>query len=260
MTDRLYDRLVFAFLLTVILCQALFAAFPGLDLAVSAHFANGRGGFGWAEGLPAMINPLLRHTGELVAVALVLWCFYGGLTGLLRPAALRAWAFAALTVVLASGAVVNLLLKTHVGRARPAHITEFGGTAQFTPAWQVTDQCSRNCSFSSGEVSLAASLAIVAVVLLWPRLKTSETRIAALLTAEAYVGIVSVLRIGLGRHFFSDVVFSLLFSGAVALVLYRVLQVRSARLTFDPNLPILVMLDRIRDSRAFLQAWLKKPT
>jgi lipid A 4'-phosphatase len=251
---------VFTFLLTVILAQAAFAAFPGIDLAVSGLFADGRAGFGWAHGTPAMINLLLRRIGELAALALILWCIYGGLSGLLHRVDLRAWGFAVLTVIIANGAVVNLLLKAHVGRARPMNVSEFGGAAQFTPAWQVTDQCARNCSFASGEVSLAASLAIAAVVLLWPRLKTREARRWALLAASVYVVVVAIFRIGLGRHFLSDAVFSALFSGAIALILYRLLRVGGARLAFDPSLPIRIMERRFREGLSLARTWLQPPT
>jgi lipid A 4'-phosphatase len=260
MDDRLYDRLVLAFLLTVIGAQAAFAAFPGIDLAVSSVFAKGSTGFPWAEGAPAALNVFFRSAGELTVLLLALWCIWGGLSGVLHRIDLRAWGFALLTVVIANGAIVSSLLKAYVGRARPANITEFGGTAAFSPAWQVTDQCARNCSFSSGEVAMAASLAIAAVVLLWPHLPSARARNKALTVASAYVGIVALLRIGLGRHFLSDAVFSVLVSGAVALVLYRALRVGGARRAFDPRLPVLILTRRLREGRSFAQALLKRQT
>lgn len=260
MDDLLYNRLVLAFLLIVILAQAVFAAFPGIDLAISNLFANGRAGFAWAEGMPATINLVLRTSGELTVLVLALWCLWGGLSGLLHRIDLRAWGFALLTVIIANGAIVSSLLKPYVGRARPANITEFGGSAEFSPAWQVSDQCARNCSFSSGEVSLAASLAITALVLIWPRLTSKKARVRALMLASAYVGVVALLRIGLGRHFFSDAVFSVLVSGGVALVLYRQLRVSGARLAFDPRLPFLILTRRLREGQSFAQAWLKRLT
>lgn len=258
MNDRPYRRLLSLFLFALILCQALFAALPGIDLAVSGLFANGSAGFPWAGTVLTPINFLIRRTGELVALALVLWCLVGGLTGVLRGADLRAWSFAALTVLLASGVIVNMILKEHVGRARPADILPFGGPGQFTPAWQITDQCASNCSFTSGEVSLAASLSIVAVVLLWPRLRTLGAKSAAFFLAALYVGIVSVLRIGLGRHFLSDAVFSFLFSAATALALYPLLRIGTARQTFRPELPVEVLIRYARKGHAFARSRLKR--
>jgi membrane-associated phospholipid phosphatase len=235
MTDPVYNRLLIGLLLASVIAQAVFAAFPGIDLAVSGLFADGRAGFGWSRGWLPTVNSILRRMGEAVAYGLVIWLILGGLFRRLRGDELRVWAFAALTVALSSGVIVNLILKAHVGRARPADVSVFGGSSQFTPAWQISDQCARNCSFTSGEVALAGSLAIVALVLLWPRLQTAMGRVLALVTASAYVGGVSLLRIGLGRHFLSDAVFSLLIAAAVAVFLYPVLGVGRARLTFDPR-------------------------
>ena len=260
MNDPVHLRLTMAFLMLVVITQAVFAALPGLDLAVSGLFADGSTGFPWSHGPLSTVNLLLRRLGELTALALVVWCIFGGLTGRLRGDALKAWTFAACVIVIASGLIVSLLLKAHVGRARPATIIEFGGEAHFTPAWQISDQCVRNCSFTSGEVSLAASLAIVAVVLLWPRLNTAPRRVMALALASAYVGLIMLLRIGLGRHFLSDALFAVLFSGAVALALYPLLGVSKARLAFDPTVPVELALRQLRDTRAHARAWLNRLT
>ncbi|MES2335748.1 MAG: phosphatase PAP2 family protein [Pseudomonadota bacterium] len=249
MTDQLYQRLVVAVLLAFVLAQAVFAAFPRIDLAVSARFAAGTSGFPWASQAPATVNLVLRRLGEGLTVLLILWWCLGAATGSLKGDDLRAWALAPLGVVLSSGGIVNLVLKDQVGRARPADIAEFGGRAGFSPAWEVTRQCSRNCSFTSGEVALAASIAIAVVVLLWPRLGRTRARIAAILLAVAYVGVVAFLRIGLGRHFLSDTIFSTLFSAVVVLVLYRLLGIGRARRAFDPALPL-------RTTRR----WLEVPT
>lgn len=259
MSDPLYDRLVFRVLLAVIVTQAIFAAFPGIDLAVSRFFADGAAGFPWANGLPAALNLVLRRLGEMVAFALVLWFVLGGLAGQMRGDELRAWGFAALAVG-ATSAIVNLGLKANVGRARPASIAEFGGGAEFTPAWQVVDHCARNCSFTSGEVALASSLATVALVLFWPQLKRARACFRATAAAVAYVGIVALLRIGLGRHFLSDAIFSVLLSGAVTLVLYRLLRVSRARLAFDPGFPVMIAMRQFEDLRARARAWLKRAT
>lgn len=257
MRDGLYERLWLALLLMLILAQAVFAAFPGIDLAVSAGFADGQAGFPWNDGAAPVINRMLKALGEFVALGLVFWCLVGARTGLLRGGDLRAWGFAALSVV-ASSALVNLVLKAHVGRARPAQIEQFGGTAGFTPAWQVTDQCARNCSFTSGEVALAFALATAAIVLLWPQLSTLRARVLALGAATAYVGAVTLLRIGLGRHFLSDAVFSILFTAAVALILYPPMRVAAARTDFDLQKPVVVGQRLIADLRARARAWLAK--
>ncbi|NJM83806.1 MAG: phosphatase PAP2 family protein [Tabrizicola sp.] len=164
------------------------------------------------------------------------------MTGKVRGDDLRLLAYPLLCVALASGGLVNLLLKSHIGRARPSTLADFGGTAQFSPPWQVVNECTRNCSFASGEVALAASLAIPVVVMLWPHLTRNRGRPLAVLLAVAYVAMTSILRIGLGRHFLSDTVFAVLFAAGAALVFYPVLRVERARKYFPflaPRTPAL---------------------
>lgn len=229
------ERVLIAYLLVFIVIQAVFAAFPGLDLAFSSLFINEAGRFGWAEGMAPMINLVVRRFGELITFLLFAGLLYGFIIGKFPNEDLRLLAYPLLCVALACGALVNLLLKSHIGRARPDTIAEFGGTAHFTPPWQVVEECARNCSFTSGEASLAAGLAIPAVVILWPHLTRTRNRLLVVLVAVAYVTFTSILRIGLGRHFLSDTLFSILFSAGAAIVLYPVLRVGRAR----QHLPII---------------------
>ncbi len=234
MTGISYERVVIAYLLALILALITFAAFPAIDLAVSDVFANGKDGFDWAKGPAAIANVIIRRSGEAVSFLLIIACVFGLVTGRLRRDDLRALAYPALCVALASGGIANLLLKEHVGRARPDSLAEFGGQAAFSPAWQIVSECSHNCSFTSGEVALAAGLAITTVILFWPQLTLHRSRLLAIGLAASYVTLVSVFRIGLGRHFLSDAVFSTLFAGAAALILYPVLRIGDARLHFSP--------------------------
>ncbi len=224
-----YQRILITYLLAVILTQATFAAFPGIDLAVSRLFANKDGGFDWVLGIAPTVNLVIRRVGEALAFLLIAGFVFGLLTGKLRRDDLRLLAYPALCVAVACGGIVNLLLKARVGRARPDSLVDFGGTAEFTPPWQVVDECLRNCSFTSGEVAMAASLAIPAVVILWPHLTRDRGRLLAILAALAYIAVTSLLRIGLGRHFLSDTIFSTLFAAGAALVLYPALRIAEAR-------------------------------
>lgn len=230
-----YQRILIGYLLAVILAQATFAAFPGIDLAVSRLFASNDRGFDWVRGAAPTVNLMVRRVGEAVSFLLIASVVFGLLTRKLRRGDLRLLAYPALCVAVACGAVVNLFLKAHVGRARPDSLAEFGGAAQFTPPWQVVDECVRNCSFTSGESAMAAGLAIPAVVILWPHLTRDRACLLAALVALVYVAATSLLRIGLGRHFLSDTIFSVLFAAGAALVLYPALRIEQAR----KHLPVL---------------------
>ena len=230
-----YQRILITYLLAVILAQAIFAAFPGIDLAVARFFANDVQGFDWVHGVAPTVNLAVRRVGEAVTFLVIAGYVFGFLTRKLRRDDLRLLAYPALCVAVACGVIVNLLFKAHVGRARPDSLADFGGAALFTPPWQVVEECVRNCSFTSGEVAMAAGLAIPAVVILWPHLTRDRARVLTILAAAFYIAVTSLLRIGLGRHFLSDTVFSTLFAAGAALVFYPVLRIEEAR----RHLPVL---------------------
>jgi membrane-associated phospholipid phosphatase len=225
------QHVLIAYLMVLVVIQALFAAFPGIDLAVSALFTDETRTFVWTEGSAPTVNLVVRRIGEAITILLVVGILYGVMTGTAQRDHLLVLAYPLLCVVTACGLWVNFLLKSHTGRARPDKLAEFGGTAPFTPPWQVVDHCARNCSFTSGEVAMAASLAIPAVVILWPHLSRTRSRLLLVLGAVAYVTFTSILRIGLGRHFVSDALFSILFAAGVAFAFYSILNIARARMS-----------------------------
>jgi lipid A 4'-phosphatase len=244
-----YQRILIAYLLTVIVVQATFAAFPEIDLAVSRLFTSDSKGFDWVLGVVPTINLAVRRIGEAVAFLVIGGFFFGLLTGKLRGDDLRLLAYPGLCVAVACGGIVNLLLKSHIGRARPDSLAEFGGTAVFSPPWQVVDQCTRNCSFTSGEAAMAASLAIPAVVILWPHLTKDRGRLLAVLSAVVYIAATSLLRIGLGRHFLSDTIYSVLFAAGAALVLYPLLRIAQARRHLPVLAPRAPLTEAVQEQR-----------
>lgn len=210
--------MLFGYILAFLLALALFVAFPGLDMAGARFFHR--------TPSPALtlINDALRGMMEAAAwVALFAGILLWLRRRITRPV-LKCWAFVALNLVIAPGLIVNALLKDHWGRARPDQLLEFGGSAHFTRAWQISDQCSRNCSFTSGDVALAASLSVCFLVLLWPIL-SRKARWLALAGAVLLTAGTALLRLSLGRHFPSDAVFSVLISMGTALLLYRCLNI-----------------------------------
>lgn len=224
------SHILIAYLLALVLAQAVFAAFPWIDIAVSALFHTDGRGFTWAQGPATTLSLVIRRISEAIAFLLFAVVLFGLFTGKLRRNTLLLVAYPALCAAVAAGVIVNLLFKAQVGRARPVDVVEFGGAARFTPPWQVVSQCLDNCSFTSGESALAASLAIPFVVILWPHLSRNRGRPLVVLAAVIYVAGTSLLRIGLGRHFLSDTIFSVLIAAGTALALYPILRIAEARL------------------------------
>lgn len=138
---------------------------PGLDLLAAAWFAGPGAAqhiiqWGWVELINLYVPSLFRG---VVLVALAAW-----IVASTRPV-YRHWrlplAWVVLSGALGPGLLVNLGFKEHWQRARPYEVQNFGGTAQFTRAGVITDQCNNNCSFVSGHVACGfffASLMLVA--------------------------------------------------------------------------------------------------
>ena len=60
------------------------------------------------------------------------------------------WTSSIVTILL----VVNLFFKNVWGRARPGEILQLGGKENFSPWYQISDSCSTNCSFVSGDAAV----------------------------------------------------------------------------------------------------------
>lgn len=228
-------RIIAASGLGLVLAGVIFSAWPGLDLTVSGWFARGTAGFAMdASARWQAVRWLFRAASDGLFVALMVWLIWNltrpglGRGWLARHTALgphlralpaarasnRALTFAVLAYVIGPGLVANALLKDHWGRARPRQITQFGGHAHFTPPLEITDQCTRNCSFVSGEGSAMVTMALVAVLLLAPRLRPAQ-RIWLIAGVSAYALSGSALRVAFGGHFLSDTIFAALLMGVI---------------------------------------------
>jgi lipid A 4'-phosphatase len=187
--------------LGALLLLAATIIFPGIDLAIAGLAYVPGQGFPLAR-LPVftfimVALPDLVIGGTVVASLLGLVAAIRGRTVVgIDP---RIALFLATSLALGPGLVVNTLLKDHWGRARPHQIADFGGGAHFSPAVLMADQCARNCSFPSGHAALGFWL--VAVALVTP----TRWRTPALIVTLAIGGLVGLMRIAQGAHFFSDV-------------------------------------------------------
>jgi len=105
-----------------------------------------------------------------------------------------------LTFLLGAGMVHGL--KVLIGRARPHLVEEFGGSFEFTPAWQVAASCISSCSFPSGEAATAAAMLLLVIFL------PERWRIPGAFVLLPILMLVSLNRVFMGAHFLSDVVIS----------------------------------------------------
>lgn len=210
---------------------ALFRGAPSVDLALVHLF--------WREGagfymLDNALWEWLRQRIWDVSILLFLFSAYATVRGVLtgrRVAGLATvvWGYLFALFIAAPGVVVNGWLKMHSGRARPANVSEFGGAHEFTPVGQFADQCSKNCSFVSGEVSAVVVLA-VALWLFAAGLRRLEgwQRVYLRVAGVGLVLFVMAQRIVTGRHFPSDTVFALLITLSLGWGLYAVFSGRAS--------------------------------
>ena len=196
------------------LVSLVFAAMPELDLMVSRVFWDPATGFELKD------NSLLLAIRD--ANRCLPWVVIGVVTALVVLNAFLGKVrypphkvlFVLTFFAAGPGLVVNLI-KMLVGRARPRTLEEFGGSAFFTPPWQITDQCIHNCSFISGESASAFAL-LTLVVFINPRYATRYVGVVGLVAAAF-----SLNRVVFGAHFLSDVVITWNVMFALAALLWR---------------------------------------
>ncbi len=190
----------------------VFAAAPGIDLAVAGFFH----GVAVEATMPRLfraiavlrkLEPLLTTLAIAPAVAVLLVKLFWPKRATIMPA--RAALFLIVSLLLGPGLLVNTVLKDHWARPRPGMVTDFGGDMNFRPWWDPRGACTDNCSFVSGETSSAVWLAAPALLVPLP------WRYAAFAGVAVYAVGIGAMRLLLGGHFLSDVLFAAIFTGLV---------------------------------------------
>lgn len=197
---RRETRLWLALLLALLL---IYLVWPGLDLPASAWFYRTDSGF-WIDDQPWVqaVHHTVPWVGRLLLVgSLAVWLLghFGRRTELRRLRRPAAALF--LGLVLGLGLLAHGVLKENWGRARPVQVSQFGGEASFTPPWQPTSECRRNCSFVSGHAGTGFALIALGA------LATARRRRFWLVTGWSAGLLLGALRIAQGGHFLSDVLF-----------------------------------------------------
>ena len=110
----------------------------------------------------------------------------------------------ALTPIIASALLVNVVLKDHTGRPRPREIKQFSGNWEYLPALQ-TGIPGRGHSFPCGHCSIAFTL--TSGVVFWRH--SRKFAILSLSLGLVFGMLMSIARIAQGGHFISDAMWSL---------------------------------------------------
>lgn len=192
-----------------VLVGLVFGIYPELDLKISAPFYDPV-----KKDFLLRWNPtfmVLRDAAMWVVAALVAPAFVALAVKIIRPRtklliASRAIVFLIATITIAPGIVTNVVLKDYWPRSRPIDVPQFNGEERFTAWWDPRGACAKNCSFVGGE-SAGAFWTLAPAALSPP-----AWRPVAYAAALAFAAGVAALRLVFGAHFFSDLVFSGVFT------------------------------------------------
>lgn len=215
-------RVFYSVAMITMLFSIAMLLFPKIDLAISSWFYQPQSGFllsnkNYIRFHLELYRDLLVYItyGFMIALALML---IGGILfkKLTMPLSPKVCLFLLVCFVIAPLLIVNIVLKDHWGRARPFQVQQFGGDKIFTPAWVVSTQCERNCSFTSGETAnVFCYLALIFIV------RRKKLVASIVLTLGA---LTALERIAQGEHFFSDAILSGLLDYLFIWVVYRILE------------------------------------
>ena len=196
-------------IITAVVVGVIFAIYPELDILISRALFDRRIG-----NFPMRLNHFLhlaQHAATWLAWLLVATPVLALLVKLVLPRTRlmvpgRAIVLMLSSLALAPGLLTNVVLKEHWHRPRPIETTVFGGTRTFVPWWDPRGTCPHNCSFVSGDVSMAAWTISAAAV------APPTWRALAYAGAFAFTAATAAARLVLGAHFFTDVTFAAVFT------------------------------------------------
>ena len=210
------DKAIRLLALFGLVSAGVFLLFPNIDQWVAGQFYLGNQTFVMSN------HPIGNFFDRELHVALEwflgLFVALYVLSELLRRPVLNLdrarFLFVIIALAIGAGLIVNVILKEHWGRARPHQTVEFGGAKQFTSAFVMTDQCSRNCSFVSGDAALGFGFVAFALVM-------RRNRRAWIVAALLFGSTIGLMRMMRGAHFLSDVVFAGIFTILTILIVKR---------------------------------------
>ena len=182
-----------------IFVSLFFVIFNQIDLLTSARYYTPGLGFTFNNTeLATLLKQVVRPSFKLASILCILFIL---LLSFLMPKTMKAMRKHALffftCLALGPALMVEGVLKNVFGRARQQDIIEFGGVLNFSPAWIISAECTKNCSFVSGDVSGIAVLMAVPLIM-------SRFRLTLTISILALTGLAMTYRVVAGKHFLSD--------------------------------------------------------
>lgn len=216
--DQIQRRPMRTILITGTILSFIFLLFPHIDLWASKLFFDGS-----KFPMRYLDGPrLLRRLGILVPRLAILGLVLFLLARLFWPTlkkylSIQKALFLLGSAAIGPGIIVNLILKSHWGRARPIQTDLFGGDWSFSNVWVIADNCQSNCSFVSGEGAMG--FWFLGLALLVPLVH----RTSALWCLGWFGALISFNRIAFGGHYLSDILLSWTITALVMVAFWKFL-------------------------------------
>lgn len=218
--------------IAAILCFVVFWLNPELDKETLRLFwsENDRFYLNDHAGIGLLRRLMFISIGVFYAFVAVGWIVAYVRQGTFLRLTWEKWCYLGVCGIAGPALWVNGVLKAYWGRGRPRDVEEFGGSLNYTDFWIWSDQCTKNCSFTSGEVAAVAmiffSLALV--------LEKPKRQIVLVLGLIAGL-VVAWMRMTAGAHFFSDTLMSIVFMALLAAGLYVLFFIRDGQWIANAN-------------------------
>ena len=229
------NYLIYISITATMLIGLFLTIFNNIDLNFSELFYEVGQGFiyenNWlVRGAFTVVPALTKLLITFCIVNLILQSASDSNPGVLKRIATSWSCYLVVSALIGPGLIVNYIFKENFGRARPSQISYFHGTKNFTQAFVMTDQCTSNCSFSSGHAAMAyyfSALAYTSALLKRNKpIKNADKSsndynyfTIIYVTALLFGSAVGFSRILMGGHFLSDVVIS----GSLVLIINHLL-------------------------------------
>lgn len=197
----------------------VFFQYPDLDIYVSSLFYNIDSGFIFSNNFLALFLFKTLPTFTIIfAIILILRVIIGYCFKKDNKAKILLYCTILVSLAVGPGIIVNSVLKENFGRARPKQIVEFGAKKNFSKVYVYSDQCKKNCSFSSGHAAAAFGFTSIALLV------SPQYQLLAYFLGLFYGCLVGAGRIIQGGHFISDILASgwiVLLTNAIFIYLYQ---------------------------------------
>jgi lipid A 4'-phosphatase len=211
---------LYSILVVAVVTGIAFGVAPQLDVDIAGYF--------FRPDIRAQVSALqpaletVRTCNTILTVSIVLLALAALVFKLIWPRGpglmpARAALLIIGTFALGPALLANGVFKSHWSRPRPGEVMHLGGTSPYMRWWDPRGECRNNCSFVSGEASSAYAMLAPAVALPPP------WRTPAVGAALLYGTTIGLVRMALGGHFLTDVIFAGVLTALIVWLLYGLL-------------------------------------